>query len=229
MNRYALSDGLVSAVVKDFNKDEIPDMLTVKYGEGYNTEITLTLYTCIDNGIEELAKEIEQFNDLDDSACKYNIFLKTYKGHTYIVIGWESIISYGCTKGIYIYEVDDSVHQQSTLLYNCYESNCEYIVNGVTAVQYSGDEEYSIPDESVNNKGIEVFESALEPYGIKKERITYPHEYSWIKIKNLDYDINEETEQNICCIQHGIYINDTQVDLAAGEMRYISDYSGLIK
>lgn len=224
---YTMPSGLISTVIEDFNGDEIPEMLTVKYGEGYNTEIILTLYTYVDGELRNISEVVKEYDDLDYSAGSYNVFIKRYKGNSYIVISSEKYISYGCTKEIYLYELNDSIRLGCTLQYDNYEVYYRYTVNNTVVVEYSGDSEFSYPDESVISKGMDAFSSALKQYGIGNDRITFSSEDSWIKIKTLSCDMDEESEQNICYIQHGIYVDDNQVDLTSGEMRYFIDYSGL--
>ena len=75
-NRSQLKQGLVSAEIRDFNKDEIPDMLTVAYADD---KITITLYTCEDDEVTELDSVEEKLYLSDVEASKVDIFLKEYE------------------------------------------------------------------------------------------------------------------------------------------------------
>ena len=70
-NRSQLKEGLVSAEIRDFNKDEIPDMLTVAYADD---KITITLYTCEDDEVTELDSVEEKLYLSDVEAICLNVY-----------------------------------------------------------------------------------------------------------------------------------------------------------
>ena len=232
----AFNTGLVSAVIKDFNDDEIPDMLTVEYEEteyygDFGRKIpvyTINLFTCKDHEVTILDSEEFTYSPQRLWAEKVNVFLREYENNNYLIIGSERLPSAGGEIETVIYKVSDVIEEECETLY---ESDIEWFKY---EVDYEIASEYDPGDADKWNKqladkaeqeGISAFEKALSRYGIAVERITREDQYH--PIRYLVCDEEDESETDICFVQIGTYLSDTSIDLLAGANRYIEDYTDL--
>lgn len=104
-----LKTGLVSAEIRDFNKDEIPELLTVAYAD---EQITITLYTCADDEVTEQASVKEDYEISYVEASKVDIFLKEYDEKNYLIVGEEYLMSGSSDVVSKVFEINDNIETQ---------------------------------------------------------------------------------------------------------------------
>lgn len=233
----ALNTGLVSAVIKDFNDDEIPDMLTVEYeeSEGYGAYksdsqviYTIELFTCKGEEVTLLDSEQFKYKAHGVRGSKVDVFLKEYEDNKYLVVGSERLYVEDSVEETVIYKVSDIIEEGCETEYSTCGSGKSYIIDYEIASEYDpGDADKwnkQLADKA-EQEGIAAFKNALSEYGIVVERITRDEE--WHEIRYLVCDEEDESETDICFVQIGTYISDTSIDLTAGANRYIEDYTNL--
>ena len=231
----ALNTGLVSAVIKDFNDDDIPDMLTVEYEEteyygdlGRKTPVyTIDLFTCKDHEVTILDSEEFTYNPQRLWAEKVNVFLREYENNNYLIIGSERLPSAGNQIETVIYKVSDTIEEECETLYesdiNWFEYEVDYeIVSEFDGTNSSLNKQLS---DKANQEGMAAFEKALSRYGIAVERITRKEE--WPEIRYLVCDEEDESETDICFVQIGTYLSDTSIEFSGRNNRYIEDYTDM--
>ena len=233
----ALNTGLVSAVIEDFNDDDIPDMLTVEYEESeeygsYSSDsqviYTIELFTCKGEEVTLLDSEQFKYKAHGVKGSKVDIFLKEYEDNKYIVVGSERLYGEGGVEENVIYKVSDMIEEECETEYSTCDTGKPYIIDYEIASEYDpGDADKwnkQLADKA-EQEGISAFEKALSRYGIAVERITRDEE--WPEIRYLVCDEEDESETDICFVQIGTYLSDTSIDLTAGSNRYIEDYTDL--
>ena len=232
----ALNTGLVSAIIEDFNDDDIPDMLTVEYEESdeygsYSSDsqviYTMELFTCEDEEVTLLDSEQFTYKEKGVNGSKVDMFLKEYEDNKYLVIGSERLYVESSVEEAVIYKVSDIIEEDCEIEYSACGGDRRYIIDYEIASEYEGhmgkwDKQLA---DKAKQKGISAFEKALSRYGIAVERITRGEE--WHEIRYLVCDEEDESETDICFVQIGTYISDTSIDLIAGSNRYIEDYTDL--
>ena len=231
----ALNTGLVSAVIKDFNDDDIPDMLTVEYEEteyygDFGRKIpvyTINLFTCKEHEVTILDSEEFTYSPQRLWAEKVNVFLREYENNNYLIIGSERLPSAGGEIETVIYKVSDVIEEECETLYESDIEWFKYEVDYEIVSKFDGTNSglNKQLSDKVNQEGMAAFEIALSEYGIAVERITRKEE--WPEIRYLVCDEEDESETDICFVQIGTYLSDTSIDLTAGANRYIEDYTDL--
>ena len=231
----ALNAGLVSAVIDDFNDDDIPDMLTVEYEEteyygDFGRKIpvyTINLFTCKDHEVTILDSEEFTYSPQRLWAEKVNVFLREYENNNYLIIGSERLPSAGGEIETVIYKVSDVIEEECETLYESDIEWFKYEVDYEIVSKFDGTNSglNKQLSDKVNQEGMAAFEIALSEYGIAVERITRKEE--WPEIRYLVCDEEDESETDICFVQIGTYLSDTSIDLTAGANRYIEDYTDL--
>lgn len=226
VNEFA--SGLISAKIDDFNADEMPELLTVTYGDGASTKLTFELYTFKEGKIELLDEMVADYDDSDYSASKYNVFLKKHDEKNFIIIGAEVLDSGGGTELIDIYEIGSSMEKSLNAEYSRYMEGIYYWLNGNPVSQYEPElEDYDEGSaEAVNSAGISKLTDALQEFGIESDRFT-PSSKEGVSMRCIEYNDQDETEIPICYVQHGVYLGEWNIDLGEQEMRYIHDYTDI--
>lgn len=233
----ALNTGLVSAVIKDFNDDEIPDMLTVEYEEseeygGYEDDptviYTMKLFTCKDGGVTLLDSE-EHTYDKKGPAAKENVFLKKYEDNNYLIIGSERVrhLEGGVIETM-IYKISDVIEEECITSYDSDMNYRSYDVDYETVAEYDSvhaDKWNKQLSDKAEQEGMAAFEKTLSRYGIAVERITLEDQYH--PVRYLVCDEEDESETDICFIQSGTYLSEGSIDILGRENRYIEDYTDL--
>ena len=232
----ALNTGLVSAVIKDFNDDEIPDMLTVEYEEseeygGYEDDppviYTMKLFTCKDGGVILLDSE-EHTYDKKGTAAKVNVFLKKHETNNYLIIGSERRHLEGGVIETMIYKISDAIEEECITSYRIDMNYEGYVVDYEIVSEYDSvhaDKWNKQLSDKVNQEGMAAFEKALSRYGIAVERITREDQYHTIRY--LVCDEEDESENDICFVQVGTYLSDGSIEFLGWNNRYIEDYTDL--
>ena len=228
---YTLTPGLLSALIEDFDRDNIPDLLTVEYGSDESTVLTFSLYSCVNEKVELLDEMENDYEDYLCNAVQYDVFLKEHEDSYYIVIGYEGLFSEGGGQCTEIYKIDKVLQQTVDVRFSNDLGFASYSINGEKVSQYDYSNDLSSADtgrmEEVDAKGISKFESALSKYGFTRERFTETYN-GFLNCSHVKYDEKESSERYICYIQHGIYYEDGSIDLIdMGATRYLMDYTGL--
>ena len=229
-----LNTGLVSAVIKDFNDDDIPDMLTVEYKEtggdyGERPAIyTVKLFTCNDGEVKLLDSEELNYKTGSVLAGKVNVFLKELKNVKYIILGSEKVFIEGRTIETKICKISDRIELDCETEYSDSEGYFYYKLNGEYIAKYSPDPYDEERAKQIDQKGRTAFEETLSEYGIDMARIKASKD-SWHSIQYLVCDEEDESETDICFAQYGIYLSDGSIDFLGGKdkYRYIEDYTDL--
>lgn len=220
-NRSQLKQGLVSAEIRDFNKDEIPDMLTVAYAD---EKITITLYTCKDDEVTELDSVEEKLYLSDVEASKVDIFLKEYEDQIYLIQGQEFLYIDGGYRESKAFTFDGSIELQCDIAGSEDVMAYTYQLNGKTIADYEGEEEGY--DEEVYrtraNKAINTLAKAMEDYGISADRLVLKED-SYLSLKRAKCNEDDPTETYISHFQSGVYISEDQIDVLNGEKFRMED------
>lgn len=220
-NRSQLKQGLVSAEIRDFNKDEIPDMLTVAYADD---KITITLYTCEDDEVTELDSVEEKLYLSDVEASKVDIFLKEYEDQIYLIQGQEFLYIDGGYRESKAFTLDGSIELQCDIAGSEDVMAYTYQLNGKTIADYEGEEEGY--DEEVYrtraNKAINTLAKAMEDYGISADRLVLKED-SYLSLKRAKCNEDDPTETYISHFQSGVYISEDQIDVLNGEKFRMED------
>ena len=220
-NKSQLKKGLVSAEIRDFNKDEIPDMLTVAYDAD---KITITLYTCEDDEVTELDSVEEKLYLSDVEASKIDIFLKEYEDKIYLILGEEMLYTDGSYRTSKAFEVDTSIEAQCKIEASEEVMAYTYQLNGKTIADYA--EENEPYDEEVYrtraNKAINTLAKAMEPYGISSDRLV-SKDGAYLSMKRAKCNEDDSTETYISHFQSGTYISEDEIDLLGGDKLRVED------
>ncbi len=222
-NISQINTGLVSAEICDFNKDDIPDMLTVAYS---NALITITLYTCKDDEVVELDSVDEEYNMAAAEASKIDIFLKEYSDKQYLVLGEEYLMSGASDTLSTVFEIDENIEKQCTIyglediLSYTYSINDKVIAEFDESVDvYEGNE---ASHDANQRNAINTLSKSFEPYGIKANRLLGKDDYgTWIKRATCKEEDTSETY--LCYFQTGFYTSDRGIEFGGGDKLIIKD------
>lgn len=222
-NISQINTGLVSAEICDFNKDDIPDMLTVAYS---NSLITITLYTCKDDEVVELDSVDEEYNMVAAEASKIDIFLKEYSDKQYLVLGEEYLMSGASDTLSTVFEIDENIEKQckiyglEDILSYTYSINDKVIAEFDESVDvYEGNE---ASHDANQRNAINTLSKSFEPYGIKANRLLGKDDYgTWIKRATCKEEDTSETY--LCYFQTGFYTSDRGIEFGGGDKLIIKD------
>lgn len=222
-NISQINTGLVSAEICDFNKDDIPDMLTVAYS---NSLITITLYTCKDDEVVELDSVDEEYNMVAAEASKIDIFLKEYSDKQYLVLGEEYLMSGASDTLSTVFEIDENIEKQckiyglEDILSYTYSINDKVIAEFDESVDvYEGNE---ASHDANQRNAINTLSKSFEPYGIKANRLLGKDDYgTWIKKATCKEEDTSETY--LCYFQTGFYTSDRGIEFGGGDKLIIKD------
>lgn len=222
-NISQINTGLVSAEICDFNKDDIPDMLTVAYS---NSLITITLYTCKDDEVVELDSVDEEYNMVAAEASKIDIFLKEYSDKQYLVLGEEYLMSGASDTLSTVFEIDENIEKQckiyglEDILSYTYSINDKVIAEFDESVDvYEGNE---ASHDANQRNAINTLSKSFEPYGIKANRLLGKDDYgTWIKRATCKEGDTSETY--LCYFQTGFYTSDRGIEFGGGDKLIIKD------
>ena len=222
-NISQINTGLVSAEICDFNKDDIPDMLTVAYS---NALITITLYTCKDDEVVELDSVDEEYNMAAAEASKIDIFLKEYSDKQYLVLGEEYLMSGASDTLSTVFEIDENIEKQckiyglEDILSYTYSINDKVIAEFDESVDvYEGNE---ASHDANQRNAINTLSKSFEPYGIKANRLLGKDDYGiWIKRATCKEEDTSETY--LCYFQTGFYTSDRGIEFGGGDKLIIKD------
>ena len=222
-NISQINTGLVSAEICDFNKDDIPDMLTVAYS---NSLITITLYTCKDDEVVELDSVDEEYNMVAAEASKIDIFLKEYSDKQYLVLGEEYLMSGASDTLSTVFEIDENIEKQckiyglEDILSYTYSINDKVVAEFDESVDvYEGNE---ASHDANQRNAINTLSKSFEPYGIKANRLLGKDDYgTWIKRATCKEEDTSETY--LCYFQTGFYTSDRGIEFGGGDKLIIKD------
>lgn len=223
----SLKSGLVSAEIRDFDKDEIPDLLTVAYADEM---ITITLYTCVDDKVTELdSMKEEALYDYDVQGSKIDVFLKEREDKTYLIFG-EEYLSSSCSDIISkVFQIDDSIELQCSVTALEDIMAYTYKLNDQVIADYDGESEGYDEDEykRKNNKAVAALSKAMEPYGFSSDELVVK-EQSYLSLCRAKYNEKDTGETWLSHFQMGHYVAESQIDLTANaEVLLIEDKTGL--
>lgn len=220
-NRSQLKQGLVSAEIRDFNKDDIPDMLTVAYADD---KITITLYTCEDDEVTELDSVEEEWIYFSDvQASKVDVFLKEHDDKNYLFVGGEYLYSGASDVSSKIYEVNETLELKCDTLAVSDVMAYTYELNGKTIEDYDGE---SAEDESVfltkNNKAVKTLAKAIEAFGISEDRLISNND-SYLSLERVKCDEKDESETYLSHFQTGYYTSENEIQFFGGDKLRMED------
>ncbi len=225
------SSGLVSALIKDINADEIPELITVTYGATKYSTITMSVYTSEDGEVTLVDEYVE--DDLKDEEYfgnQYELFLKEHEGKHYIVLEGYQVAHYeGAADILNVYVLENGQIDRvcDMMAATSYGSNRHYL-NGEIVSQYDYDVGDMLgydeaEDKAAEDAGFSAFEQALTPYGLSGKLTTT--EYGRYTIEG--YDESEPSEQALLYLEAGEFDENNGVNYEGIDMRFLSDYTDL--
>lgn len=222
-NRSQLKQGLVSAEIRDFNKDEIPDMLTVAYADD---KITITLYTCEDDEVTELDSVEEEYLTDYVQASKVELFLKDHEDKTYLIIGEEYIMSGSGDVASKVFEINESIEKQCEIVAVEDIQDYTYMLNDKVIAEFDEQyDEYDGNEDSYKSKqknAINTLAKAFEPYGIESSRLLSKNQYG-VDLKRATCNEDDDTETYISHFQTGYYTSENSIEFMGGDKLRMED------
>lgn len=224
------SSGLVSALIKDINADEIPELITVTYGATKYSTITMSVYTSEDGEVTLVDEYVENdIPDEDSFGRQYDVVVKEHEGKTYLYIyGYLPLHASGAHWFIRAYAIEEN-----EILSSCevgYYSALEvtlYYLNGETIARFDNENPGINYDKdaaiATSDKAYDVFTEALMPYGLENKLAR--NEYGTLNI--YGYDSDDPTEVILSYLEAGEFDEYNGVNFAAGDIRFLSDYTDL--
>lgn len=234
----SIGSGLISTMLEDFDGDSELEMLVVSYGDSTATDIEISIYEILEGEVR-LSSEINRtyrdgVDDLNADASKFNVFVKRYDGKNFLIIGGgilkekhkEGLDGYGA---IDVFRIADVIEEVSTMKWHIAPEMVSYSVKDTEVAYYSSytslqhDEDLYDAQISI---GVDSFIDEMSLFGFEKERVRGVADGSYSMA--LSYDQDDDTESPVCCIVHGIYDKNGEVDMTDGGItRCITDYTGL--
>ena len=222
-NRSQLKQGLVSAEIRDFNKDDIPDMLTVAYADD---KITITLYTCEDDEVTELDSVEEEYLTDYVQASKVELFLKDHEDKTYLIIGEEYIMSGSGDVASKVFEINESIEKQCEIVAVEDIQDYTYMLNDKVIAEFDEQyDEYDGNEDSYKSKqknAINTLAKAFEPYGIESSRLLSKNQYG-VDLKRATCNEDDDTETYISHFQTGYYTSENSIEFMGGDKLRMED------
>ncbi len=229
--KWGDESGLLSVFIKDVDNDDVPEMITLEYGDDEYTQLTISCYKYKDDEVTYYDSYTDYYIDEDYYAgAKYEIFVKEVvdeESEFYLVVKGYQAIESGLLADVFrVYSLGDEITAECEIAVAYAAEGTVYMLDDDVIGEFEFDTEESSSANEELRQGIQddaysEYEYELECYGLDRKISLEGDE----KIKFAGYDENDDSEIYLAYIQRGEFDSDNNLDFNSSDSRTLYDFT----